>query len=420
MDGERYAAIGKVEQGEHLCSLYHSTEEMLNQVVPYLCAGLANAERCIYVADEHTRDTIASALRRSGVDVDRVTGTGQLMFWTRREYRQPGDFDLTTMRDFIQRTLAEALVDRCTGVRLAVEMTWTLNCGIGQEDLVRWEDVINSLSFPGSSISFLCQYNAGAFSQALAGMAVEVHPVVVVKDQVHRNIYYRPADQVLDHRSSRVGLDSLLRRLEQGRHAFPIDTRVLDLLPVAVCICEAPSGRIRYYNDQAVKLWSREPAWYDTDRRFCGAYRLYIDGKAIPMETCPMAVCVREAKSFRNVMAEFERPDGLRIDVLVNIAPIRDQQGRLIGAINVFQDITEQRRAEKEIHNLSTKLFERQERLRALATELTLAEQRGAPPPVDGVARLPGATARPRPPQAGPGPPRRGEPQSRRARQRAG
>src|SRR5687768_7092406 len=167
------------------------------------------------------------------------------------------------MRDFIQRTVGDALRQGYKGVRLAVEMTWTTNCGVTDEELIRWEDFINTISYPGSNVSFLCQYNARLFSPTLTGMAVEVHPSIVFKRLVCRNLHYRPAEQVLNANLPKTALDSLLQSLERnGSAMFPINSRVLDVLPVAVYICEAPSGTIRYYNEQAVKLWKRDPAWF--------------------------------------------------------------------------------------------------------------------------------------------------------------
>src|SRR5687768_4571436 len=116
--------LSKIEQGEHLCSLYHSTEEMLEQVVPYIRSGLTHGEQCIYVADEHSAATITSALQQAGIDVDHHLNQSRLKVWTRSEYRQPGVFDPKVMRDFIQRTLGEVLGQGYNGVRLAVEMTW--------------------------------------------------------------------------------------------------------------------------------------------------------------------------------------------------------------------------------------------------------------------------------------------------------
>ena len=147
--------IALLKQGEHLCSVYADTGELLTQAVPYIKAGLRNGERCIYVADQHSKETIIQALNFWGVSAEHEMNTGRLVFWTRHNYRQPGLFDLNTMLSFIKRTLSEAVADGHAGIRLAVEMSWTLNNEINDDDLVRWEDFINTISFPGSNISFI-------------------------------------------------------------------------------------------------------------------------------------------------------------------------------------------------------------------------------------------------------------------------
>ena len=44
-----------------------------------------------------------------------------------------------------------------------------------------------------------------------------------------------------------------------------------------------------------------------------------------------------------------ERPDGSRVAALVNIRPLRDHRGKIQGAINCFQDISDQKAMEAEI-----------------------------------------------------------------------
>jgi signal transduction histidine kinase/CheY-like chemotaxis protein len=62
-----------------------------------------------------------------------------------------------------------------------------------------------------------------------------------------------------------------------------------------------------------------------------------------------MAVALQEGASFRNQEVEIERPDGSRITALVNIDPIRDANGNITGAINVFHDITALKEAEQKL-----------------------------------------------------------------------
>lgn len=207
--------IALLRQGEHLCSVYRETGEMLTQAIPYIKAGLANGERCIYVADENSKDTLIGALMMWRVDAHLEMAKERLVFWTREEYRQPGRFDLNTMAAFVRRTLERALRDGHSGIRLAVEMSWTIDNGVTDDDLVRWEDFINTISFAGSNVSFLCQYNSNLLSSSLMTKAVHVHPVVVLGNNIFPNRHYRPATEVLTA-VEHATLESLLTEIKSS------------------------------------------------------------------------------------------------------------------------------------------------------------------------------------------------------------
>ena len=68
-----------------------------------------------------------------------------------------------------------------------------------------------------------------------------------------------------------------------------------------------------------------------------------------------------------------ERPDGSRMIVIVNIAPLMDNQGEITGAINCFYDVTERKRMEEL-------LWQSNDALEARVTERTeeLTESRTA------------------------------------------
>jgi PAS domain S-box-containing protein len=122
--------------------------------------------------------------------------------------------------------------------------------------------------------------------------------------------------------------------------------RLVAQLPVAVYVCEAPGGELRFFNPRAVELWGRRPAPGDTEQRFCGAFRLFrADGRALPHAETPMAEVLQDGVP-RQADVVIERPDGSRVAVHVAIAPLRDGAGRLVGAVNVFQDITARTLAE--------------------------------------------------------------------------
>ena len=143
---------------------------------------------------------------------------------------------------------------------------------------------------------------------------------------------------------------------------------LLRLLPVGVYTCEAPSGKLTYWNEQAVKLWGRVPNTGEAFDRYCGSHKLYnLDGTFLPHDKCPMVVALREGHPFRNIEVEMERPDGSRFIALVSIDPIRNEGGQVIGAINVFQDMSALKQAELKLKEADRR---KDEFLATLAHEL--------------------------------------------------
>jgi PAS domain S-box-containing protein len=179
----------------------------------------------------------------------------------------------------------------------------------------------------------------GVFDERAERMALGIAAQAAVAIDNAR--LYAKATGELDARRS---VESALRESEERYRDL------VRLLPAAVYTCEAPSGRITFYNEHAAELWGREPEIDDTDERFCGSLKLWrADGGPLPHSQTPMAIALRTGREFRNQDVIIERPDGTRISVLLNIDPIRDADGRVIGAINVFQDISKRKRAERAL-----------------------------------------------------------------------
>jgi PAS domain S-box-containing protein len=132
---------------------------------------------------------------------------------------------------------------------------------------------------------------------------------------------------------------------------------LFDLGPVAVYSCDA-SGVIQEYNRKAVELWGCEPALGDTDKRFCGSFKLFRpDGVFMPHDECPMAeVVAGTLPEVRDAEVLIERPDGSRITVVVNIQPVTSERGEVIGAINCFYDVTSRKQTEEALRTREAEL----------------------------------------------------------------
>ncbi|HET7718064.1 MAG TPA: PAS domain S-box protein, partial [Bauldia sp.] len=120
--------------------------------------------------------------------------------------------------------------------------------------------------------------------------------------------------------------------------------QLLEALPAAVYTTDA-EGRITYYNRAAVELSGREPE-LGSDK-WCVTWKIYTpDGQPLPHDQCPMAIALKENRQIRNVEAIAERPDGGLVPFLPYPTPLRDANGRVVGAVNMLIDISERKQAE--------------------------------------------------------------------------
>jgi PAS domain S-box-containing protein len=167
--------------------------------------------------------------------------------------------------------------------------------------------------------------------------------------------------------------DSGKRKPDQLLHARPFQV-LLDSLPAAAYTCD-PDGLITYFNQHSVQLWGRTPKLNDPEDRFCGSFKLFLaDGKPIKHEECWMARALKTGEDFNGQEIIIQRPDGSRLTALAHANPLRDEQGQLLGAVNVLIDISDRKRAEEVQARLYAELREADRRkdefLATLAHEL--------------------------------------------------
>jgi PAS domain S-box-containing protein len=119
---------------------------------------------------------------------------------------------------------------------------------------------------------------------------------------------------------------------------------LLNALPAAIYTTDA-QGVITFYNEAAVELAGRRPV-IGVDH-WCVTWKLYdADGAPLPHDACPMAVALKEGRELRGVEAVAERPDGSRLWFIPYPTLVRDEGGRIVGAVNMLIDITERKEAE--------------------------------------------------------------------------
>jgi PAS domain S-box-containing protein len=120
-------------------------------------------------------------------------------------------------------------------------------------------------------------------------------------------------------------------------------SQFFECLPVACYACDC-AGTITDYNRRSVEIWGRAPQVTD---RFTGAHKvLDVHGDLLAPEATATAFLLRSGLPQLTKELVIERPDGKRVTVLSNVAALLDEEGKVIGALDVLQDITDRRWSE--------------------------------------------------------------------------
>jgi signal transduction histidine kinase len=147
--------------------------------------------------------------------------------------------------------------------------------------------------------------------------------------------------------------------------------RLLEKLPAGAYTCDA-DGLITYFNERAAQLWGRAPKLNDPADRFCGSFKLYLpDGAPLTHDQCWMALALSNQREYNGKEVVVECPDGQRLTMLAHVNPFFDDEGRLLGAVNVLVDITERKQMETALRAAEQRAKQLNEELERRVAERT-------------------------------------------------
>ena len=115
------------------------------------------------------------------------------------------------------------------------------------------------------------------------------------------------------------------------------------------------------YNQRAVELWGRAPQPGQTHDQFTAQCKFF-GGEGEQLPRSKLAEVIRTGRSIRDEEVTVQRVDGSSVVVLLNIDPLVDAEGKMVGAINCFQDVTERKRMMDALDRSQHELREQEER----------------------------------------------------------
>jgi two-component system CheB/CheR fusion protein len=121
-------------------------------------------------------------------------------------------------------------------------------------------------------------------------------------------------------------------------------SRILETMAEGVSIIDT-EGKLTYANPMAQKILglikSQTKEYIYNDPKWAN---LRIDGTPLPHNEHPMIVTMAKGEPVYDYEIAVQPPDDERFYVSINAAPIRDEQGAIIGCIGTFMDVTHRRR----------------------------------------------------------------------------
>ena len=137
--------------------------------------------------------------------------------------------------------------------------------------------------------------------------------------------------------------NEVVRQLEAERTRFEA---VLRQMPAGVLIAEAPSGRLRLYNEQAERIWAAPMPLATSIADYARFTGFHADGTPGEAGDSPIAHALR-GESVADVDLDVVRGDGQRRTIRASAAPIRNRTGQVTAAVATFHDVTDAHEAQR-------------------------------------------------------------------------
>ena len=145
--------------------------------------------------------------------------------------------------------------------------------------------------------------------------------------------------------AARKQAEQEILRAQENLHA------VLEQLPTAVVIAEAPSGKLMLANRLATTLFNRlalsssQPSDLNTLHAALPAF--HPDGRLYAPNEWPMAMSLASGTAVQGAEVYLEGSKDVRKVLAVSSAPVEDRSRRMVAVVGVFWDITDRMRTEQ-------------------------------------------------------------------------
>jgi diguanylate cyclase (GGDEF)-like protein/PAS domain S-box-containing protein len=141
-----------------------------------------------------------------------------------------------------------------------------------------------------------------------------------------------------------------------GGESPSLHEKLLDGISDGVYFVDA-ERKITYWNRAAERLTGYSAA-EAVGRRCYDNFLVHVDeaGRALCLHGCPLHSTIGDGQA-REAEVSLRHKLGHRVSVYVRVAPIKDESGQIVGAIELFSEVTAKRQVERRLHELEGMAF---------------------------------------------------------------
>jgi len=337
--------LGDLPWGTHLCLFYKTKEDLIDILLPYFKTGLENNEFCMWVVSEplNVKET-EEALRTSVPDFAQYLKKGQVRLISDSEwYLKDGVFDVQRILDAWVNELNQALASGFAGMRVTGNGSRFEKRVWGK--LADYEKKVSEAIGKYRMVA-ICSYCIDKFGASELVDVVSSHGYALIRREGKWALV-----ESSEHKKAQEAL-----QVSESKYRT-----LLENLPQKIFLKDKNSVYISCNQNYArdLKIKAKEIAGrtdYDFfPKELAEKYRA--DDRRI----------MKSGKT-EDINEKYIQ-DGREVIVHTVKTPVKDAQGNVTGILGIFRDITAHRQAQR-------KLLDYQRRLRDLASEMSLTEER--------------------------------------------
>ncbi|HWR25727.1 MAG TPA: PAS domain S-box protein, partial [Methanosarcina sp.] len=308
--------------GTHFCQFYQTKEALMEIVIPYFKAGLENNEFCVWITSKASEvEEAERTLRRAVPDLDVYLEKGQIEIISYSfGHVSEGVSNSESILNCWLEKLDKALANGYDGLRLTESTFW-----LEKKDLNDFTDYAERLD------SIIGNYQM---------MALCTYPL----DRCNAN---EIIEVVINHQFALIKREGKWERIESSRRKKS-EEKIRNLANIVetsndAIITKSLDGIITSWNKGAEQIYGYSA------KEVLGKPISILDPFILVEETKELIELIKQGDRIHHYETSRLRKDGRIINVSLTLSPVFDASEKLAAISVIARDITESKKAEKEL-----------------------------------------------------------------------